>query len=471
MKTLWQKIQAVCSLLCICVYAAATVCAGLLIRDAVQEHAQLATKEYEELRDFAASAGVLGWTTASYKEDILDAITVKQTLEAVFIVGENYALAAEKTPGLITWAGEKPRLSGFYLLRRFAPAPLRIEGEKGITISGAASYIDFRNLLFILRKVLLAVLIAVFVSFALLIIDITLVKQPVDDEVDEDDGFEEAEDTEAAAPTLATVSSSSDSDAVEPEEPEAEESPLQSAPPPSPAAYEAAPAAAPEDDPLDGPERPIPPPDFAPAAQNEPEAAALPETDGIDTSDDFADFSAFTAGLDETGFAEGLYEHDPFGTLDEQPDFLRELEPALEYAEEAEQDMALLSAQWTEEGTSNEILEDAAAVCFKDGTRHFPRPPFGIYIIAPNTNIEEAFESAKQMHRQATAEQARGKKSRLLIGISSRAFRMVNPERLINETERALGKAGEDKRSPIVAFKVDPDKYSAFLAKQIEELV
>lgn len=49
------------------------------------------------------------------------------------------------------------------------------------------------------------------------------------------------------------------------------------------------------------------------------------------------------------------------------------------------------------------------------------------------------------------------------IGISSRSIRMVSGERLLHEAEEALVHAKDDKDSPIIAFRVDAEKYRQFL--------
>lgn len=49
------------------------------------------------------------------------------------------------------------------------------------------------------------------------------------------------------------------------------------------------------------------------------------------------------------------------------------------------------------------------------------------------------------------------------IGITSRSIRMVTGERLMLEAEQAVEHAIEDKDSPIIAFRVDSDKYRQML--------
>jgi hypothetical protein len=48
------------------------------------------------------------------------------------------------------------------------------------------------------------------------------------------------------------------------------------------------------------------------------------------------------------------------------------------------------------------------------------------------------------------------------IGISNRLTRVITASRLINETEHAVEKALADPENPIVALKINMDKYKKF---------
>jgi len=50
--------------------------------------------------------------------------------------------------------------------------------------------------------------------------------------------------------------------------------------------------------------------------------------------------------------------------------------------------------------------------------------------------------------------------------MSSRSGRLLNAERLILEADEALKKARTEEKSPIIAFKSDPEKYREFISKQ-----
>ena len=89
----------------------------------------------------------------------------------------------------------------------------------------------------------------------------------------------------------------------------------------------------------------------------------------------------------------------------------------------------------------------------------------GISVICPGFNLDTGFLNADEFHNRIM-----GKypvlftaKTELCMGLSARAHRPVNAERLIFEAEEALERAMMDPVSHIVAFKSDPDKYKAFM--------
>ncbi len=49
------------------------------------------------------------------------------------------------------------------------------------------------------------------------------------------------------------------------------------------------------------------------------------------------------------------------------------------------------------------------------------------------------------------------------IGVSTRSLRILPASRIITESQQALARAFEEKNLPIVAFRVNPDKYRDFI--------
>lgn len=91
----------------------------------------------------------------------------------------------------------------------------------------------------------------------------------------------------------------------------------------------------------------------------------------------------------------------------------------------------------------------------------------GIAIICNGSDIDKAMETAEIIHTEiCSILNASGINTKPLIGIASRTLRFISGERLIVEAEQALLHAKDDPESPIIAFRVNPEKYRKFMASQ-----
>ncbi|WP_407436187.1 hypothetical protein [Treponema sp.] len=89
----------------------------------------------------------------------------------------------------------------------------------------------------------------------------------------------------------------------------------------------------------------------------------------------------------------------------------------------------------------------------------------GIAIIFSNANIDKAMESCESIYAEICSILSRNNSStKPYIGIASRSLRFISGERIITEAEQALIHAGEDQDSPIIAFRVNPEKYRKYMA-------
>ena len=94
----------------------------------------------------------------------------------------------------------------------------------------------------------------------------------------------------------------------------------------------------------------------------------------------------------------------------------------------------------------------------------------GFAAIMQHSDIDTAMQSAEVLHTDiASALQSTGQSAKPLIGISSRSLRLISAERLKNEAEQALVHASDDPNSPIIAFRVNPEKYRKFIGGQEDD--
>jgi hypothetical protein len=89
----------------------------------------------------------------------------------------------------------------------------------------------------------------------------------------------------------------------------------------------------------------------------------------------------------------------------------------------------------------------------------------GIAVICPETGLDEGFAQAEDIYYHLQKGDVKGipASTDIRIGLSSRAERSIEAERLMFEAEEALRRAAEDPVSHIVAFKSDPEKYREFI--------
>ena len=191
------------------------------------------------------------------------------------------------------------------------------------------------------------------------------------------------------------------------------------------------------------------------------------------------------AATEDASFAEEIHEEPslaennaaPVGLFDEKTGFGWEqymptrLDSELIRAASSEQDLALFTVRipgidWTtpEGKETASIIKDW--VKFNDLV--FDYGSDGFTAIFQNQNTDAALAEAEKTHTEIVSVLKRANIP--FVGISTRSLRLISGKRLFNESEQALFHAMEDKDSPIVAFRVNPDKYRSYLAGEASKL-
>lgn len=195
------------------------------------------------------------------------------------------------------------------------------------------------------------------------------------------------------------------------------------------------------------------------------------------------------AAAEDASFAEEIHEEPslaennvaPVGLFDEETGFGWEqymptrLDSELIRAASSEQDLALFTVRipgidWTtpEGKETASIIKDW--VKFNDLV--FDYGSDGFTAIFQNQNTDAALAEAEKTHTEIVSvlKRANSSAETPFVGISTRSLRLISGKRLFNESEQALFHAMEDKDSPIVAFRVNPDKYRSYLAGEASKL-
>ncbi|MCR5290686.1 MAG: hypothetical protein K6E51_11900 [Treponema sp.] len=86
--------------------------------------------------------------------------------------------------------------------------------------------------------------------------------------------------------------------------------------------------------------------------------------------------------------------------------------------------------------------------------------------------VDETIDTAINLADEIYAElkllfKKNGFDSPIAIGVSARSVRIISADRLLNEAAQAAEHAKEDPSSPIIAFRVNPEKYRKYLAQTL----
>lgn len=91
----------------------------------------------------------------------------------------------------------------------------------------------------------------------------------------------------------------------------------------------------------------------------------------------------------------------------------------------------------------------------------------GIAIIYSNADIDKAMDNGELIYAELCSTLNNYNiTQKPYVGIASRSLRFISGERLITEAEQALFHAKEDPDSPIIAFRVNPEKYRKYMAEK-----
>jgi hypothetical protein len=154
---------------------------------------------------------------------------------------------------------------------------------------------------------------------------------------------------------------------------------------------------------------------------------------------------------------------------------IQKLHKELVVADEKNTDIVLFCVEWTKNSVADtgmplakQIAEEAAVFFKSDRISAFKRGETGIFIVLPDVAFKHGLKAAREFHGRILDNTAfKTTITNFYVGLTSRAGREIDPERLILEAEKAVEKAKEDATQPIVAFKADPSKYKNYLKNKL----
>jgi hypothetical protein len=171
------KISSIVAVLCILTYIAAIAVGIVRIVTNMGERRNLAETEFNDLADRATSSSVfLGFMSEAYQQTIRDYLNVSETLSGVIITGTYGEYAFERQSGeTITWINGSPRFkTGLVFSGGPLYLPLRIDGQRNVTIQAVYNYLNYAIFQRTLRDVLFVVLGALIIALLTLLLEIFL---------------------------------------------------------------------------------------------------------------------------------------------------------------------------------------------------------------------------------------------------------------------------------------------------------
>ncbi len=206
--------------------------------------------------------------------------------------------------------------------------------------------------------------------------------------------------------------------------------------------------------------------------------AELPEEIALETSDDIPEpekpsssQSAKTdifSNAEEPGSPKGLFS--PESGFGWESYLKSRLESELVRSASSEQDLALmlLRIQGLDKKSPcyNAICKLLQEIFqFKDLIFEYKNDGFAI--IDQNKDVDKAMETAEKLFTEIMSILNKwNSNAKTTIGISTRSLRLMSADRLETEAEQALIHADADADSPIVAFRVNPEKYRKYIAEK-----
>lgn len=149
------------------------------------------------------------------------------------------------------------------------------------------------------------------------------------------------------------------------------------------------------------------------------------------------------------------------------------LDSELIRAASSEYDLALFIVKIKDIERTNPVYSEICGVLlsffkfrdmvFEYGTDSFAGIVTGMDINGCMSSVEQLYTSLTEIIRKNDIE------GKVMIGISTRSFRLIPGYRLLHEAKDAVSKAEEMKDMPVVAFRVNPDKYKEYLEEEMAQ--
>jgi len=457
-------IGTVVAAICIVIYLVSLVQAAVRLYLSIDQQKIQADYDFQSLGNIVSSSGVRGFMNEPFITSINNTLATSKTIEAVIVFGPSVEYAFEKQRGsTVTWINNTPRfLNKFGINTQGLYRSFPFENSFNVSIQAASRIFNYSDIAKILKETLIFILIGFTLAFFTMLLQLLL------------GNTEEAEDSGESSilkhdfsPVDIRVSEPLNVRVNEPVNVHIHET---SAPPArepvnvhiheaahTPAPVQVTPAVhEPVNVHIHGANTASPV--QAPLPAPEPVRARASEPLRYSTEDALGDGSG----------PKGLYS--PRSHIGWEEYLFDRLDSELHRCASTEKDLTLLMLEFKDNISSYQFKEAAqeAVSLFTSRDLLFEKGEQGITVIMPGIDLEIGLNKAQKFQNRIK-EKLFSKNSPddcIYIGLSSRAGRLLNSERMLLETNEALQKAKTDSDTSIIAFKSDLEKYRKFIASQ-----
>jgi hypothetical protein len=436
--------------ICIAAYVLALAAAGIQIGVNIRDRRIAAEREFSSLVNSCSRISAQAFMNKAFQNTVQDALTYSDILQGIILAGPDGEYAFERAlSGAIERAGNSPRFAKqFGTSSRVFFSPLDVEGLRNVTLSAVYRYIDFDLFLLVLRRTLMVVLASLTVAFFALILESVTDKRY-------------AGETGAEPAHLSAGGGKPKTAPEETVQKTRQPSPLKPSSPAEPSFSKTPPLAkttVPQESGLDRELDSL-------FTDDSFDDLFGPDDDDMPLSDDPHGIGAAVSSGEDADSPSDSPGVEP-DIIGREEDTRERLDAELRRSEASGEDLTVMVLEYGNPddpgGTRFRDFARITAGYFNSPSAIFGRGKTGITVIFPDTDIGGGMRKANEFRSGIPDAFAR----KLAVGLSSRLGRFVKADRILLEAAEAAAKSKEDPENNIVAFKIDLDKYRAFIEKK-----
>jgi len=435
-------VSTVVAAICIVIYLVSLVQAAVRLYLSVDKQKIPADYDFQSLGNIVTSSGSRGFMNEPFITSINSLLASSNTIEAVIVFGPSVEYAFEKQRGAtITWVNNTPRIiNKFNIYTQGLYRTFPLDNMMNVSIQAAARVFNYSVISKILKETLIFILIGFALAFFTMLLQLLLGKT---EEAEEEEIKESSPLKHEFSPVDIRLSEPISVRVNEPVNVHIHETvqapPVHTPPPPPP--------------PVHAPPPPPPPVHTPPPAPSHDHAEPAPFSEE-DLIDDASGPKGLYSPRSHIGWEEYLNDR---------------LDSELHRCASTEKDLTLLMLEFKDKITNYQFKDAAheAASLFTARDLLFEKGEQGISVIMPGVDLDTGLSKARKYQERIKEKLFKSAiDDCAYIGLSSRAGRLLNADRLKLEANEALKKAKADSDTSIIAFKSDLEKYRKFIASQ-----